>query len=51
MLQDAVAPNHVEVWIIAEEGVRQLQGVRKRLLRERAIGADPEHLDFSSSNF
>jgi hypothetical protein len=45
MLQDAVAPNNVKVWIVAEEGVRQLQGVGKRLLRERAIGADPKHLD------
>ena len=45
VLQDAVAPNHLEVRIIAEERVRQLQGVGKRLLRKQAIRADAQHLD------
>jgi hypothetical protein len=45
MLQDAVAPNHLEVRIIAEERVRQVQGVGKRLLREQAIRTDTKHLD------
>ena len=43
--QQAIAPDDVEVWKVAEQRVGQLEGIRKRLLREGVVGADPENLD------
>jgi hypothetical protein len=43
--QDAVTPDNLEVRRVAEERVRELQRLRKRLLCERMVSADPENLD------
>jgi hypothetical protein len=46
--QDAVPPNHLQVWMVTEERVRQLQRIRKGLLDEGMVGTDPENLDIES---
>jgi len=43
--QNAVIPDNLEVRRVAEEGVGELQRLRKRLLCEGVVGADPENLD------
>ena len=43
--QDAVIPDNLEVRRVAEERVRELQRLRKRLLCESVVSADPEKLD------
>jgi hypothetical protein len=43
--QDAVIPDNLEVRRVAEERVRELQRLRKRLLCEGVVGADSENLN------
>ena len=43
--KDAVIPDNLEVRRVAEERVRELQRLRKRLLCESVVSADPEKLD------
>jgi hypothetical protein len=44
-LRAAVTPNDLQVWIVAEERIRQLERIGKRLLRKGVVGADCENLD------
>jgi hypothetical protein len=41
----AVAPDRPQVRKVAQERIRELEGVRECLLRERDVGADAEDLD------
>jgi len=43
--KNAVIPDNLEVRRVAEERVRELQRLRKRLLCEGVVGADPENLN------
>jgi hypothetical protein len=43
--QQAIAPDDFEVGKVTKQRVGQLEGIRKRLLREGVVGADPENLD------
>ncbi len=45
MLQHAVTPTDLQVRMIAEERVRELERICKRLLRKGIVRADSEHLD------
>ena len=45
LVEYTVAADDLPLWKVAEQGVRQLQGVGERLLRERVVGADAENLD------
>src|SRR5713101_6016016 len=42
---DAVMPSHLQVRPVAEDRVRQMERLRKRLLRKGMVGADRENLD------
>jgi hypothetical protein len=43
--KDAIIPDNLEVRRVAEERVRELKRLRKRLLCEGVVSADPEKLD------
>src|SRR6266852_2961669 len=43
--KDAVIPDNLEVRKVAEERVRELKRLRKCLLCEGVVSADPENLD------
>ncbi len=43
--KDAVIPDNLQVREVAEEWVRELKRLRKRLLCEGVVSADPENLD------
>jgi hypothetical protein len=43
--QAAILPRHPQIWKVAEQRVGQLERLRKRFLRERMVGADPQNLD------
>jgi hypothetical protein len=44
-LKAAITPNNPQIWMVAEERVRDLERIGKRLLRKGVVGADCENLD------
>jgi len=45
MLQHPVRPNNLQVRIVAQQRVRQLKRIGKRLLRKDIAGTEPKNLD------
>jgi hypothetical protein len=51
MLQHTISPTDLQVRMVAEERVRELERICKRLLRKGIVRTDPEHLDVQILEF